>query len=73
VKCFIAIDEDLLLKLWMLDPQLVAPFSRAEVSKQGGALLDRPASQHQFRECYLTVEDELQVELPIQENTGRLP
>jgi len=29
VKYFIAIEEDLLLKLWMLDPQLVAPFSRS--------------------------------------------
>lgn len=73
MKCFIAIDEDLLLKLWMLDPQLVAPFSRAEVSKQGGVQLDRPASQHQLRECYLTVEDEMPVVLPIPDNTGCLP
>ena len=29
MKYFIAIEEDLLLKLWMLDPQLVAPFSRS--------------------------------------------
>jgi len=31
VKYFIAIEEDLLLKLWMLDPQLVTPLSRREL------------------------------------------
>lgn len=31
MKYFIAIEEDLLLKLWMLDPQLVTPLSRREL------------------------------------------
>jgi len=59
MKCFIAIDEDLLLKLWMLDPQLVAPFSRADTSKRG--------------EGHLAVDDETQIDLPIPENTSRIP
>ena len=32
MKCFVAIDEDLLMQIWMLDPTLVVPFSRASVS-----------------------------------------
>ena len=31
MKYFIAIEDELLLKLWMLDPQLVAPLSRREL------------------------------------------
>ena len=34
MKYFIAIEEDLLLKLWMQDPQLVAPFSGSVFAKQ---------------------------------------
>ena len=73
MKCFIAIDEDLLLKLWMLDPQLVAPFSRAYVSKQRGVQLDRRTSQYQLSECHLTIADETKIELPIPKNTSCLP
>tara|TARA_R110001592_G_scaffold227724_1_gene484026 strand:+ start:66203 stop:66394 length:192 start_codon:yes stop_codon:yes gene_type:complete len=28
MKCFVAIEEDLLMEIWLLDPTLVAPFSR---------------------------------------------
>ena len=28
MKCFVALDEDTLLRLWMRDPELVQPFSR---------------------------------------------
>ena len=73
MKCFIAIDEDLLLKLWMLDPQLVTPFSRVDMSKQKDAHLARRTSRSQLRECHLTIDVETQTELPISENTGRLP
>ena len=34
MKYFIAIEEDLLLKLWMHDPHLVAPLSRPFFSQQ---------------------------------------
>ena len=29
MRCFVALEEDLLMELWLLDPDLVAPFSRA--------------------------------------------
>jgi hypothetical protein len=28
MKCFIALEEDLIMRLWMQDPSLVMPFSR---------------------------------------------
>jgi hypothetical protein len=28
MRCFVALEEDLLMELWLLDPDLVAPFSR---------------------------------------------
>jgi hypothetical protein len=27
MRCFVALEEDLLMELWLLDPDLVAPFS----------------------------------------------
>lgn len=60
MKCFIAIDEDLLLKLWMLDPQLVAPFSQAPglktASEMTGVQQAKKRSQNQLRECRLTIQ-----------------
>ena len=73
MKCFIAIDEDLLLKLWMLDPQLVTPFSRVDMSKQKDAHLARRISRSQLRECHLTIDVEAQTDVPILESMGRLP
>ncbi|MFT7373629.1 MAG: hypothetical protein ACI9T9_002329 [Oleiphilaceae bacterium] len=73
MKCFIAVDEDLLLKLWMLDPQLVAPFSQADMPKKNGVQLANRSSQYQLRECHLTIEDEAQTQLTVPKNTGRLP
>lgn len=29
MRCFVAIEEDLLMELWLLNPDLVAPFSIA--------------------------------------------
>jgi hypothetical protein len=57
MKCFIAIDEDLLLKLWMLDPQLVAPFSQADMPKKNDTPRDSRSSQYQITRCHLTIED----------------
>lgn len=34
MKCFIAIEEDLLMEIWLLDPNLVAPFSRPVLKKR---------------------------------------
>jgi hypothetical protein len=31
MKCFVAIEEDLLMEIWLLDPKLVGPFSRPKV------------------------------------------
>ena len=31
MKYFIPIEEDLLMEIWMLDPELVVPFSRLEI------------------------------------------
>mgnify|MGYP000417927951 CR=1 FL=1 len=73
MKCFIAIDEDLLLKLWMLDPQLVTPFSRVDLTKQRDAHLARRTSRTQLRECHVTIDVETQTELPMPENIGCLP
>tara|TARA_R110001592_G_scaffold65156_2_gene200074 strand:+ start:15088 stop:15270 length:183 start_codon:yes stop_codon:yes gene_type:complete len=35
MKCFVAIEEDLLMEIWRLDPTLVAPFSRPDVKTKG--------------------------------------
>ena len=34
MKYFIAIDEELLMKLWMLDPDLVVPYSRLSLKQK---------------------------------------
>lgn len=72
MRCFIAVDEDLLLKLWMLDPQLVAPFSQGDRSKQSGIERASHRSQHQLRECQLTIEGEVQTQLQMPDITGHL-
>ena len=41
MKCFIAIEEDLLMEIWLLDPELVVPFSRA-IQKTPPVTSDRP-------------------------------
>ena len=33
MKYFVAIEEDLLMEIWLLNPNLVVPFSRASDSK----------------------------------------
>jgi hypothetical protein len=62
MKCFIAVDEDLLLKLWMLDPQLVAPFSQTDIPKNNGVQRANHRSQYQLRECHLAIEEDTQAQ-----------
>jgi hypothetical protein len=43
MKCFEAIEEDLLLEIWLLDPSLVVPFSRASV--KASSLTKKPENK----------------------------
>lgn len=61
MKYFIAIDEELLMKLWMLDPSLVAPYPEPRVKKkmpdpkvQALTMADKPESNHSFTQAQNT-------------------
>ena len=73
MKCFIAIDEDLLLKLWMLDPQLVAPFSHAEIACNNSECDAKKRSEYQLTECDLSIEGEASIQFSQGRNIARLP
>ena len=57
MKYFVTLDEDLLLKLWMLDPQLVAPFSRQDRPVQTQVNQVQEPSECQLKVGYLPVDD----------------
>ena len=73
MKCFIAIDEDLLLKLWMLDPQLVAPFSCAKTTRRNRLCDSTARSNDQLTECDLSIKSESNIQLSQGRNIERLP
>lgn len=64
MKCFIAIEEDLLLKLWMHDPHLVVPLSRPFFSQQ---IKPQQAISHQSKLNGQTINYEAKALIPATE------